>query len=222
MTEHSGNGWVASANPHDIGVVAFAPDGHSFPGGVRGGDVAYLFTYLVHRFAREVQPLGDGCWGYAYRPNRNDPNSLSNHASGTAIDINAPLHPNGKAGTFTTAQVTHVHAILTALGGVIRWGGDYHSTVDAMHFEINIDAAHVAAQAEKLRAAANRYPVLKFGSHGPAVLRYTVALNKHGFPTSDRDIFGNPTFRETKALQAKHGLQQTGVAGEAEQRAVGL
>lgn len=75
-------------------------------------------------------------WGYAERPIRGG-TALSNHASGTALDINALRHPLGKKGTFSPAQVKQIHNILKVCGGVVRWGGDYTGRVDEMHIEIN-------------------------------------------------------------------------------------
>lgn len=155
MTEYSQNGWVASATPSSIGVVAFTPvPGHTFPAGVKAGDVAWMLGYVAKQFHTHVEPLGTGCWGYSYRPNRNDPSSLSNHSSGTAIDINAPKHPNGERGTFSAAQVSAIHGILAHTGGCVRWGGDYHTTADEMHFEINVNAATLHAQVTRMKAAA--------------------------------------------------------------------
>jgi D-alanyl-D-alanine carboxypeptidase-like protein len=87
-------------------------------------------------------------WGYAHRKVR-DSADTSNHASATAVDINATRHPLGKRGTFTPQQVAEIHKILAEHGNVVRWGGDYNGRVDEMHFEINADQAAVA------RAAAN-------------------------------------------------------------------
>lgn len=55
-------------------------------------------------------------------------------------------------------------------------------------------------------------PLLKFGSHGPDVLRFTVALNRHGYPTSDRDVYGNPTVVQVRKLQTAHKIPVTGTA----------
>jgi len=131
-----------------VNGVAFSP-------GIRDNDdVETVLRYVVEQYAARVEPLvSPGCWGYSYRPNRNDPNSLSNHASGTAVDINAPQHPNAVPTwrTFTAAQQAEVHSILTDLNEAVRWGGDYQRTADAMHFEIVCGPEHLHAVAEKLR-----------------------------------------------------------------------
>lgn len=152
MTEHSGNGWTASAHlatrPLVVNGVAFLP-------GIRDDDdVATVLGYVATQYAYRVEPLHNpGCWGYSYRANRNDPNSLSNHASGTAIDCNAPAHPNGTPPThsFTPDQITECHAIVRECAPAIRWGGDYTHTLDPMHWEVNCDAAELHVVAERLR-----------------------------------------------------------------------
>lgn len=139
----SQNGWTASPDRADIGVRPFTVAGIEFPGGVRGGGVALVLTYLVSAFHTRVEPLVAGwCWGYAYRAISGS-NTVSNHGSGTAVDINAPRHPLGVKNTFTPAKVKAIRAILRELEGVVRWGGDYTGRVDEMHFEINGTLADV-------------------------------------------------------------------------------
>jgi hypothetical protein len=81
MTEHSQNGWSASEHlalrPLFVGGVPFSP-------GIRDDDdVETVLRHVIEQFAARVEPLRTpGCWGYSYRANRNDPNSLSNHAAG--------------------------------------------------------------------------------------------------------------------------------------------
>jgi hypothetical protein len=141
----SQNGWNASP---DLKRRKLIVSGVEFVGGiVDNDDVATVLGYVAEQFHERVEPLHNpGCWGFFYRANRNDASSLSNHSSGTAIDVNAPKHPNGvaTANTYSRSQVAEVHKILAEVGNVVRWGGDYKKTVDAMHFEINGSAASVA------------------------------------------------------------------------------
>lgn len=148
----SQNGWPASP---DLPLRALRVGGAEFvPGVLDHNDVATVLGYVAREFHQRVESLVAGwCWGFNYRPNRNDPNALSNHSSATAIDCNAPRHPNGvpASETFTPVQIAIVHQILAEVDHVVRWGGDYRTTPDAMHFEINADAAAVARVADKLR-----------------------------------------------------------------------
>lgn len=145
----SQNGWPAGS-ASAIGVRPFVVAGVSFPGGVKDGDVATVLRYVMERFHTRVEPLRGGwCWGYANRDIRGS-GTTSNHASGTATDANAPLHPLGKRGTFSSAQVREIRAILAEVDHVVRWGGDYSGRPDEMHFEINASAAKVAGVAARL------------------------------------------------------------------------
>lgn len=148
------NGWPAHPNPDVIGIDRnFTAAGRRFPGGVKAGDVATVFRYLVEQFDRRVEDVdryhpGDE-WGWYYRRTTGG-SSLSCHASGTAIDINATAHPYGVRGTFTAAQVGAIRQILAELRWVVRWGGDF-SPPDEMHFEIVGTAAEVAYVANRIR-----------------------------------------------------------------------
>jgi len=82
---------------------------------------------------------------------RGSDTQVSNHASATAIDLNALKHPRGVRNTFSKGQVAAIRRILASYDGVIRWGGDYSTTVDDMHFEINASKARVRAVADDLR-----------------------------------------------------------------------
>lgn len=152
--ETSYNGWEASRSPDKIGVVPLVVNGVSFPAGCKSGPVHTVLAYVAYRLMTEVEKAGEGCWGYAYRANRNA-NNLSCHASGTAIDFNAPKHPNGKRGTFTPKQVAAIERILDA-AGVVVWGGHFSGTPDEMHFEIRGTPAEVGAAAERLRKSMPR------------------------------------------------------------------
>jgi hypothetical protein len=155
----SQNGWSASPNlqlrPLVVGGCAFVP-------GIRDDDVVHtVLEYVLTQFHERVERLvNPGCWGFSYRENRNDPNSLSNHSSATAVDANAPQHPNGvpTARTFSAAQIAEVHKILAEVGHVVRWGGDYTGTPDAMHFEINANREAVARVAATIREGDSDMP----------------------------------------------------------------
>jgi hypothetical protein len=135
------NGWPASDDKASIGVVS----SDVFPGGAKSGDVTTVLSYVARQLHARVEPCIDGWnWGYTYKANANNPSQLSCHASGTAIDWNAPDHPNGSSGTFTSAQVTTIYQILAEVEGTVAWLQGY----DEMHFEICVDAntlAYVAA-----------------------------------------------------------------------------
>lgn len=135
------NGWTASAKWADIGgITPLVVRGESYTPGVRSGDVHFFFSCLMTDVDRLVERIDEGHhaddWGASFRTNRNG-NNLSCHASGTAVDHNATQHPNGKRGTFTPAQVSTIRRLCKAnYRSLVRWGGDFTSTPDEMHFEI--------------------------------------------------------------------------------------
>jgi peptidoglycan hydrolase-like protein with peptidoglycan-binding domain len=75
---------------------------------IRGAGGALLAGGLVTGTATAANAAtsqNGWCWGHAYREISGS-TTLSNHASGIAIDINAPRHPLGASGTFSSTQVS--------------------------------------------------------------------------------------------------------------------
>ncbi|QEM40895.1 MAG: M15 family peptidase [Phage AS32] len=107
---------------------------------LRNGSAGFLLIHLATRFDRKVEDLTGGIlddWGYAYRPIRGYTTTMSNHSSGTAIDLNATQHPLGADNTFTDEEEEKINRLLRKYDGCIRWGGNYKYRVDEMHFEID-------------------------------------------------------------------------------------
>lgn len=103
-------------------------------GRVLTGPVWVVFYWLARQFETLVEPIRrDWSWGYAYRRIAGSVR-WSNHASGTAIDLNAPKHPAGRTGTFTKTQTKTILTLISEAGGIIRWGATFR---DEMHFEIS-------------------------------------------------------------------------------------
>jgi hypothetical protein len=191
----SQNGWPAG-KASDIGVQTFTVPGTDVAIPIKAGDVATVLLYVAARFHREVEPLNpkgeQWCWGYANRPIRGS-QTTSNHASGTAIDLNAPAHPLGKRGTFTARQVKAIRSILDACGGTVRWGGDYSGRADEMHFEINAGPAAVARVAARLGGYEEDDDMLRRGQQGPDVgwLQNRLNVVIHGDPAKGLRIDGD-------------------------------
>lgn len=141
----SQNGWVVRTSGSGLAPLSW------ITGRVLPGDVFTVFDFLCKKFNATVEPIRrDHSWGWAYREVRGG-SDLSNHASATAIDLNAPSHPLGRRGTFSPDQNRAIQRILTDLDDVVRWGGDYPGRPDEMHFEINTSSQRVAAVAERIR-----------------------------------------------------------------------
>lgn len=194
-------------------------------------DVAYALNYVGEQWHKRVEPLNVGVqddWGFAYRENRNDPNSLSNHSSGTAVDYNAVQHPNGVATsrTFTAAEQKTIRSIIAEFDGALRWGGDYKNTPDAMHVEVNVSKAKLAAAVKKHKAAHSDddtpkppagkkpLPVLSRGDRDkvlvPFLKRFFYGPTKA--PNYD-EHFGAGTQAKVRTYQLAQGLVADGVVG---------
>lgn len=144
MSAKSQNAWPAlergSAKIHSW-VIPAKTGRVSLP--LRNGSAGFILAHLALWLAETVAPLAGKItddWGYAYRPVRGYETTLSNHSSGTAMDLNATAHPLGKVGTWPAKQAARIRNRLrwALYGGAIRWGGDYHGRKDEMHFEINV------------------------------------------------------------------------------------
>jgi len=148
--ESSYNGYPASKDPAEINIK-------SYP--VKGTDrklkcaesVGPLLAAFAADFHELIEPIDVGVfddWAYAYRMVRGDATKLSCHSSGTAIDLNATKHPLGKSGTFPAEKVPMIQALCKKYG--LKWGGDFRSRKDEMHFEVNVTPAKAKALIESL------------------------------------------------------------------------
>jgi len=148
--ETSYNGWPASKDQAEIGIKSYPVPGTTIK--LRCAEkVAPLlvgFAAEFHTLIEQIDTGGLDDWGYCYRMVRGEPTKLSNHSSGTAIDLNATHHALGKVGTFEAGKVPMIRALAKKYG--LTWGGDYKNRKDEMHFEVNIGPAKVAELVNKL------------------------------------------------------------------------
>ncbi len=134
--QKSQNGWPASPNEKAIGIKVFKIKNANRKMRLQK-DAGVILTAFAAEFHAQVEPIDEGVfddWAYAYIEDRSSDSDLSNHASGTAIDLNATKHPLGKKNTFTKPQQAKILELCEKYG--IRWGGTYKSRPDDMHFEI--------------------------------------------------------------------------------------
>jgi hypothetical protein len=145
----SQNGWVASEDQNAIGIKSFKVPGTKIR--LRcAKKVAPLLVTFAAEFHTNIERIHVGKlddWGYAFRNVKGSTDKLSNHASGTAIDLNATDHPLGHAGTFTQMQTVMIQALCKKYG--LQWGGNWQRP-DEMHFEVSVNEAQCAALIEKL------------------------------------------------------------------------
>lgn len=141
-TLKSSNGWPASKDAAEIGIKSFKVPGTDLK--IRCAEkVAPLLIGLASEFHETIEPIDKGTlddWGYAFRMVRGSTDSLSNHSSGTAIDLNASKHALTHRNTFTPENMIKCKALAAKYG--CKWGGDW-KRADEMHFEINLTPKQV-------------------------------------------------------------------------------
>ena len=143
------NGWPASKDQAEIGIKSYKVESSHI--NLRCAEkVAPLLIGFAKEFNELIEPLDVEAddWGYCYRMVRGTTDKLSNHSSGTAIDLNASKHPLGKVGTFEAGKVPMIRALAKKYG--LTWGGDYKNRKDEMHFEIALSPEKVTALITKL------------------------------------------------------------------------
>lgn len=144
--------WIIPGNSRDITLR------------LKAGPVGLTLAHFALFFDREIENIeelaDDHAWSYRQISGSDE---WSNHASATALDLNATKHPQGRWHTFTsTQQLKMLEAIEGRYQNCIRAGFTYRTTPDDMHFEINagpttIDELAVglyySPRGEKLRKA---------------------------------------------------------------------
>lgn len=236
----SQNGW--RANDRSV-ITSFAVPGGSLP--LRVGPAGQCLALVALRYHQTVEKLlWPGCWGFAERLVRGSAYVISNHASGTAIDLCAPLHPLGTdpRSNFSSAELSAIRTLVNAcrLHGkqLIRWGGDYVGRKDGMHWEVcdGVTEAELAELLPILQALVTNHPApvqngvvwghivnaapgtrtIGLGSRGPNDVEYVQRW--HGL-VDDGD-FGVGTATAVKETQKRNGLTADGIVGPATWRAI--
>jgi len=169
-----------------------------------------------------IEPLVvPGCWGHAFRDIRGG-GQLSNHASGTAGDVNAPRHPLGAEDTVPADKRAAISAKAAALG--LRWGGDYRGRKDEMHVEVIVSLADALERVRRLQTPPGGdpplpvgRPTIQQGSSGQAV-RDLQAHLKQVFPAYAGHLvadgaFGPKTKAAVMEFQRRSGLVADGIVG---------
>ena len=148
----SSNGWPASKDREEIGIKSYPIEGTTIKLACAEA-VAPLLVGFATEFHKLIEPIDGGNlddWGYCFRMVRGSPTNLSNHSSGTAIDLNATKHVLGRVGTFPAEKVPMIRALAKKYS--LKWGGDYQNRKDEMHFEVAILPSKVEAAISKLGA----------------------------------------------------------------------
>jgi len=142
-TLKSDNGWPASKDPAEIGIKSYAVKGTTIK--LRCAEkIAPLLTGFAAEFHATIEDIDNGSlddWGYCFRMVRGREDRLSNHSSGTAIDLNATKHPLGAENTFTPEKTLAVLELAAKWG--LKSGLSYQHRKDPMHFEVCLSPKQV-------------------------------------------------------------------------------
>ncbi|MGP5651735.1 MULTISPECIES: M15 family metallopeptidase [Glutamicibacter] len=184
-------------------------------GKVRAGDAHTILNELGRRFNAEVETIRkDWSWGYAYR-NVRGASMHSEHAAGTAVDFNAPLHGLGGVNTFSGAEEKAIKRILKDLDNSVRWGGNYGGRKDEMHFELQGGVKHLARVAKRIRKKQ-----IKPSGTVPVASNLPKNAAPAGRPTDYKNlavdgVFGGATAEATQILMSQIGLYERAIDGDA-------
>ena len=148
------------------------------------------------------------------------------HAYGLAVDINWSLNPVTRDGSLKTnfkdSTIAKILEIKTKDGlPVFRWGGNYRSYKDPMHFEIFVTPDELSKgiirknfdQKEYVKLGLANKPLRK-GDKGDSVVHIQNLLNEilNKRLVEDGD-FGNLTLSAVLIFQKKAGLIEDGIVG---------
>src|SRR6266545_4542860 len=167
---NSQNGFPASKNRDEIGVRTLTVPGTNITLAVRE-DASPQLLEMARWFGEHIEPLKqEQTSGHNFRFIKGT-NVLSNHSSGTAVDLNSLIHKFGVRGTVPENMRGEITAKAGSMG--LRWGGNFGGgNVDEMHFEINVSLVEAHAIAERIRGGGPVpavHPTLRRGSRGDAV-----------------------------------------------------
>jgi len=135
LSMNSSNGWPVSLDKSSI-------VNYMVPGTKRHFSCRTSVAPILINFAAEIhklEPIDVGVfddWGWYVRKVRGSKSKMSNHASGTAIDINSTKHGwKATRSGYTKKQESIIDILCFDFG--IRWGWRYKfGFKDPMHFEI--------------------------------------------------------------------------------------
>jgi peptidoglycan hydrolase-like protein with peptidoglycan-binding domain len=164
--------------------------------------------------------------GYNCRPVTGG-QGFSLHACGIACDINWNSNPYRKDNKLVTdmsqKMVDDVLGVQTTGGlNIFRWGGDFRTFKDAMHYEVVLNPKELAAGIDWATVPGPRprvdrpesFPVLQPGDRGPTVTKLQERLATAGFDPGAADgNFGPRTEQAVRAYQTSRRLDVDGIVG---------
>lgn len=182
---------------------------------------------VMRSFRYSPRANGPGAWetgAYNCRKITGGTN-WSLHAYGIAVDINARTNPYGKRliTDMPFAMVEAIKAIESKEGeGIFRWGGDYRSVKDAMHFEVvaspdemssGVDWGTVSMEPPNPNDP-RTWQTLRKGDRGPTVEKLQEMLAEAGFTDLNQGrVFGAKTDKAVRDYQTSRKLDVDGIVG---------
>lgn len=211
---YSQNGWKVDRSA----IAQYTIPETSIKINLRKGDASVVLLWLASQYHQHVEPLTQADTGGFVIKGIEGGRSLSNHASGTAMDLRWQHHILGKRGTFKAMQVATIRRMLSLLDGVVRWGGDYVSRADEMHFEVVGSATALRRVADKIRngtigaVVAPKHPFAGTLHKGRMNNGAVKDVQKKLGITADGD-FGVKTEAAVIKFQRAHKLTADGIVG---------
>jgi hypothetical protein len=231
----SQNGWPAGSRA-EAGVATFPVPGYPNVKLPINREAAPALLAMARWFFDHVEPpVMPGCWGWADRKIRGSATQVSNHASGTAIDLNAPRHPLGAVGTVPERLRPAIAAAAAKYG--LRWGGTYTGRKDEMHFEVIVGKArmqqivhalqHPTPSSHQTKPAAGARPTIQVGSTHPLYVKDVQRRLRSNYPSYAKGVvvdgvFGAKTEAAVKEFQRRSHLASDGIVGPATWKALGF
>lgn len=150
------------------------------------------------------------------------------HSFGIAADINPGANPyraDNKLITDMPAPMVKAIKGIRTKGGVVvfRWGGDYRTVKDAMHYEVVASPTELAEGLDWDTVRERRYspqaphtwPVLQRRGTGPTVMELQRRLTAAGFECGDIDgRFGEQTQNAVEAYEHSRAIAADGVVDD--------
>jgi hypothetical protein len=181
MTDLSVNGWPV-LDQKDKQLVTWKIPSASRTLNLRWGSAGFLLVHWAVWWDDVIEPLDRDKqwddWGWASRPIRGQVSGYSNHASGTAVDLNATKHPRGAPihNSFSDKQIRLIRRRLDFYSGCLEWGGNWPSfpgstaLTDGMHVEINRSLNGCERKARRLLSSPRGKRILQANPHQRAVI----------------------------------------------------
>lgn len=204
--EYTSKGWQVDPTPS---LETWPWPGGSGSATTRAGDATTVLRYLAHVYNAEVEPIKEPVlddWSYNKRRITGG-TSWSEHAAGTALDINATDHPYKTTAeqNFTAADLRAVERILGHLEGAVEWLRGW----DPMHFQLAPDSGgRLARIAAKVRPDLARLLNPQAAGQGPPLpveeedMARVMRCTGRADALQDGPLFIGLSAEESKNLQA--------------------